>query len=76
MRIAHDNWKQTEDIKKMKSSKAKSAKLRKALKDLRKLNNITCINAESPGTAVTDLLLKLTVITAVYQHQRRMMKVM
>ena len=54
LRIARDNWKQTEAGKKMKSSKAKSAKLRKALKDLRKLNNITCINAESPGTAVTD----------------------
>ena len=59
LRIARDNWKQTEDGKKMKSSKAKSSKLRKTLKDLRKLNNITGINATLSGSAVTYLLLEL-----------------
>ena len=57
--LARNQWKLTEDGKKLDSSKAKQTKLRKVLKDLRKLNNITGINAALAGSAVSNLLLEL-----------------
>ncbi|KAL7524102.1 hypothetical protein ACHAXR_002598, partial [Thalassiosira sp. AJA248-18] len=59
LKKARDNWKVSEDGKKLASAKSKFYRLKRALTNLRTLNNITGMNTPSSASAISDLLTEM-----------------